>query len=373
MLDVTCYQHLIIGRMDAPNPVAICLMTCFSVLDLVPITQGSNAAEALARGLELAQQAEAWGFERYWVAEHHNMPGIGSAATSVVIGHIAGGTAAIRVGAGGIMLPNHAPLMIAEQFGTLAALYPGRIELGLGRAPGTDPLTAQALRRTLTGNIDDFPRDVVELQHYFKHPVPGQKVTAVPGAGTELPLWILGSSLFGAQLAAMLGLPFAFASHFAPDAMLEAIAIYRDRFQPSEQSQAPYIMLGYNICAADTDEEAQFLRSSGLQFILNLRRGTPGQLSPPIMNYEDQLSPQDKQLLNSMKRCEAVGAKASVKREIIDFIAHTGADELIFTSAIFEHAARLHSYEIAGEIAKEINHPQATPSKNESVPARGRG
>ncbi len=333
-------------------------MTHFSVLDLAPITEGSDATEALRRCLDLAQHAERWGFERYWVAEHHNMKGIASAATSVVIGHIAGGTSTIRVGAGGIMLPNHAPLVIAEQFGTLAALYPGRIDLGLGRAPGTDQITAQALGRTLTGDIGDFPRDVVELQHYFKSPVAGQRVTAVPGAGTDVPLWILGSSLFGAQLAARLGLPFAFASHFAPDAMTEAIAIYRDRFKPSEQSQTPYIMLGYNICAADTDEEARFLRSSGLQFIVNLRRGTPGQLPPPVVDYEDKLSSADRQLLGDMKRCEAVGSKDSVKQQMTEFIARTSADELILASSIFDHASRLRSYEIAAEIAAEINFPK---------------
>ena len=335
-------------------------MTSFSVLDLAPINQGSHASEALRRTLDLARHAERWGFERYWVAEHHNMKGIASAATSVVIGHIAGGTSRIRVGAGGIMLPNHAPLVIAEQFGTLAALFPGRIDLGLGRAPGTDQVTSRALRRTLTGDVGDFPRDVVELQHYFKTPQPGQQVTAVPGAGTEVPLWILGSSLFGAQLAAMLGLPFAFASHFAPAAMMDAVAIYREKFKPSEQLQAPHVMLGYNICAAATDEDAHWLRSSSLQSFVNLRRGTPGQLPPPVRDFEASLSPGEQLQLNELSRCAAVGTKATVKQQVITFIKDTGADELIIVCSIFDHAARLRSYEITAEVAGEI--------KRESVP-----
>ena len=240
------------------------MATKLSVLDLSPIPQGSTPGEALNNSLDLAQHAESLGYHRYWVAEHHSMRGIASAATSVVIGYLAAGTSTIRVGAGGIMLPNHSPLVIAEQFGTLASLYPERIDLGLGRAPGTDQVTSQALRRTLNGSSDDFPRDVVELQQYFKRADKHQRVIAVPGEGTNVPLWILGSSLFGAQLAAMLGLPFAFASHFAPQQMMQALEIYRDRFKPSAQLKQPYVMLGFNICAADTVEEAQYLRSSSL-------------------------------------------------------------------------------------------------------------
>ena len=329
-------------------------MTKFSVLDLAPVTEGSTPGEALANSLDLAQHAEKWGFERYWLAEHHNMRGIASAATSVVIGHIAGGTSHIRVGAGGIMLPNHAPIVIAEQFGTLASLYPGRIDLGLGRAPGTDGLTSQALRRSLTGDISDFPRDVVELQHYFKEPQEGQQVVAVPGAGTNVPLWILGSSLFGAQLAAMLGLPFSFASHFAPAAMDQAMAIYREKFEPSAQLQEPYVMLGFNVCAADTDEEAELLRTSSLQAFVNLRRGTPGQLPPPIEGFETTLSPGEEQMLKDLGRCAAVGSPATVETQISQFLEETKPDELIIICSIFEHKKRLYSYEITAEIAQRL-------------------
>lgn len=241
-------------------------MTHLSVLDLSLITEGGDAATALANTRDLAQHAEVWGYRRYWVAEHHNMPGIASAATAVVIGHVASGTSTIRVGAGGIMLPNHAPLVIAEQFGTLAALYPGRIDLGIGRAPGTDRLTAYALRRTLTGDVDDFPRDVRELQHYFRPPQRGQQVQAVPGAGLHVPMWILGSSLYGAQLAAAFGLPYAFASHFAPGALMQALSVYRSHFQPSEQLSTPYVMVGVNVFAASTDADARYLQSSAQQF-----------------------------------------------------------------------------------------------------------
>ena len=268
-------------------------MTRFSVLDLAPVTEGSTASEALQHSLDLAQHAENWGYTRYWIAEHHNIPGIASSATAVVIGHIAGGTSTIRVGAGGIMLPNHAPLIVAEQFGTLASLYPDRIDLGLGRAPGTDQMTWQALRRNASPDIGDFPRDVVELQHYLKDPQEGQKVIATPGAGTDVPIWILGSSLFGAQLAAMLGLPFAFASHFAPAAMDQAIALYREKFEPSDQLQEPYVMLGYNVCAAESEAEAALLRTSSLQSFVNLRRGVPGKLPPPVAGYEEGLSAAD--------------------------------------------------------------------------------
>jgi luciferase family oxidoreductase group 1 len=327
-------------------------MTKFSVLDLAPVTEGSDATKALRNTLDLAQHADAWGFERYWIAEHHNIAGIASSATSIVIGYVAGGTSRIRVGAGGIMLPNHAPLMIAEQFGTLASIYPNRIDLGLGRAPGTDQLTMQALRRSLSQEVGDFPRDVVELQHYLKEAQPGQRVVATPGAGTNVPIWILGSSLFGAQLAAMLGLPFSFASHFAPAAMDEAMQIYREKFEPSEQLQEPYVMLGYNVCAAETDEEANFLRTSSLQSFVNLRRGAPGKLPPPVADYESTLSGAEQAMLNQMSRCAAVGSPESVKQQIGAFIDETKVDELMVVSSVFDHQARLRSYEITADIAK---------------------
>jgi len=332
-------------------------MTRLSVLDLAPVTQGSTPRDALHHSLDLAQHAEKWGYHRFWVAEHHNMKGIASAATSVVIGFIAGGTTTIRVGAGGIMLPNHAPLVIAEQFGTLASLYPGRIDLGLGRAPGTDPVTSRALRRTLAGSVEDFPRDVVELQQYFRDAEPGQRVTAVPGAGTHVPLWILGSSLYGAQLAAMLGLPFAFASHFAPAQLHDAVEIYRDRFQPSEQLQAPYVMLGFNVCAAETDAEARYLRSSSLQSFLNLRRGTPGQLPPPIEDFEQSMDPGDRALLAQMRSCSAVGSPETVRDGLARFLADTDADELMLVSSIFDHRKRLRSLELAAEVGSVIDRP----------------
>ncbi len=268
-------------------------MIPLSVLDLSPIIEGGSAAHSLANTLDLARHAEGWGYNRYWLAEHHNMTGIASAATAVVIGHVAGGTSKIRVGAGGVMLPNHAPLVIAEQFGTLEALYPGRIDLGLGRAPGTDQRTAQTLRRTLHGNPDDFPRDVLELQGYFAAAQPGQTVQAVPGAGLNLPLWILGSSLYGAQLAAMLGLPYAFASHFATAALMQAIEIYRAKFQPSEQLVAPYVMAGFNVFAADSDEEAEYLSSSAQQSFPKLRHGNPGPLPPPVRDFTKTLTAPD--------------------------------------------------------------------------------
>jgi luciferase family oxidoreductase group 1 len=322
-------------------------MAKLSVLDLAPVLEGGTPAEALRNSLDVIQHAERWGFNRYWVAEHHNMKGIASSATAVVIGHLAGGTSTIRVGAGGIMLPNHAPLVIAEQFGTLASLYPDRIDLGLGRAPGTDQITSQALRRTLTGDVDDFPRDVVELQQYLKEPEPQQRVLAVPGAGTNVPLWILGSSLYGAGLAAMLGLPYAFASHFAPAYMEAAIDLYRKRFEPSEQLQEPYVMLGFNVCGAETDEEAHILRTSSLQSFVKLRRGTPGQLPPPVEGFEQTLSPGEQQMLAEIGRCSAVGSPATVKSAMQAFIKQTGADELMLVCSIYDHSKRLHSLEIA--------------------------
>ncbi|MBV1882691.1 MAG: LLM class flavin-dependent oxidoreductase [Pseudomonadales bacterium] len=330
-------------------------MTKFSILDLSPIAQGSSAADALHHSLDLAQAAEGWGYERFWVAEHHNMIGIASAATSVLIGYIAGGTSTIRVGAGGIMLPNHSPLVIAEQFGTLASLYPNRIDLGLGRAPGTDQETSHALRRSLRGNVDDFPKDVVELHHYFQEPKPGQRVRAVPGAGTNVPLWILGSSLYGAQLAAMLGLPFAFASHFAPADMMAAIQIYRDSFEPSNQLAEPYVMLGYNVCLANTVEEAQYLRSSSLQSFLNLRRGNPGQLPPPEKSFGKNLNPQEQAMLAQLSTCSGVGTVETVGKSMTDFIKRTGADELMLVSSLFHHEKRLRSYELAANVREMLS------------------
>ncbi len=329
-------------------------MTTLSVLDLSPITEGHTASDALANSLDLARHAERLGYRRYWVAEHHNMPGIASAATAVVIAHIAGGTSTIRVGAGGIMLPNHAPLVIAEQFGTLAALHPGRIDLGIGRAPGTDQVTAHALRRTLTGDINDFPRDVVELRNYFREPQPGQRVQAVPGGGQDVPLWILGSSLYGAQLAAMLGLPYAFASHFAPQQMMEAIAIYRERFEPSEQLDKPYVMLGYNIVAADSDEQAQYLRTSALQSVLRLRSGQPGKLPPPVRDFESRLAPHERAMIDSFASCSAVGSVQTVARELHEFVRRTGADEIMAVAQIYDHAARVHSLELAMQAAQSL-------------------
>lgn len=330
-------------------------MTVFSILDLAPVVEGGTAAESLANSLTLAQAAEKWGYIRYWIAEHHNIAGIASSATSVVIGHIAGGTKTIRVGAGGIMLPNHSPLIIAEQFGTLASLYPDRIDLGLGRAPGTDQMTWQALRRHASTDVNDFPRDVVELQHYLRDPQEGQRVIATPGAGTNVPIWILGSSLFGAQLAAMLGLPFAFASHFAPTALDQAIAIYREKFEPSEQLSEPYVMLGYNVCVAPSDKEAAHLRTSSLQSFVNLRRGVPGKLPPPIADYEEQLSPAERSMVQELSRCAAVGSPDSVKSQIDCFLDQTRADELIIVSSVFDHEARLRSYEITADILSLTN------------------
>ena len=329
-------------------------MTAFSILDLAPVTQGSTPRDSLQRSKDLIQHAEAWGYKRHWVAEHHNMQGIASSATSVVIGYLAEATKTIRVGAGGIMLPNHAPLVIAEQFGTLACLYPGRIDLGLGRAPGTDQLTMQALRRNLQGNIDDFPRDVVELQHFLKQAEPQQSVVAMPGAGTNVPLWILGSSLFGAQLAAMLGLPFAFASHFAPAYMQAAVDMYRDRFQPSEQLQEPYTMLGFNLCAADSTAEASYLRSSSLQSFINLRRGQPGPLPPPIENFDSQMSTAEQQMLEQISQCSAIGDIDTVEQQTCQFIDRSGADELMIVSSMFDHKKRLRSYEIGAEVKKRL-------------------
>jgi luciferase family oxidoreductase group 1 len=321
-----------------------------SVLDLAPVPLGSTPGGALRNSLDLARHADHWGFTRYWLAEHHNMVGIASAATAVAIGFIAGGTDRIRVGSGGVMLPNHAPLVIAEQFGTLASLYPDRIDLGLGRAPGTDQLTLRALRRSPEAS-DVFPRDVVELQALLGDLQPGQLVQAVPGTGTKVPLWILGSSLFGAQLAAALGLPFAFASHFAPDALKPALQIYRARFEPSEQLQQPYAMVGINVIAAETDVEARRLFTSPQQSFANLLRGTRGQLRPPIDDIETYWSPAEKAQASRMLACSFVGSRETVATGLEAFVEETGADELIVAAAIYDHDKRLRSYEILAEIA----------------------
>ena len=321
----------------------------FSVLDLAPVVEGGDAGQALRNSLDLARHAERRGYRRYWLAEHHNMAGVASAATSVVIGYVAGGTSTIRVGAGGIMLPNHAPLVIAEQFGTLESLFPGRIDLGLGRAPGSDPATAAALRRTPAGGADTFPQDVLELMDYFRGE-PGRRIRAVPGDGLNVPVWILGSSLFGAQLAAQLGLPYAFASHFAPGAMMQAIQVYRERFQPSEQLAEPYVMLGFNVFAADTDEEGRLLMTSVQQAFANLRRGRPGRLQPPMPDLLQQLNPMERLMLDEALACSAAGSPETVRRGLQSFIDRTGADELMITSQIYDHAARVRSYEITAEV-----------------------
>ena len=328
-------------------------MIPFSVLDLSPIISGGNASLAFRNSLDLAQHAERWGYKRYWLAEHHNMPGIASAATAVVIGHVAAGTRTIRVGSGGIMLPNHAPLMIAEQFGTLESLHPGRIDLGLGRAPGTDMRTAQALRRYLAG-ADRFPQDVIELQAYLQPAAPGQAVRAVPGAGLDIPIWILGSSLFGAQLAAALGLPFAFASHFAPDHLLDALDIYRREFKPSEKLAQPYAMAGIAVVAADTDAEAQRLFTSLQQQFINLRRGTPGPLQPPVDSMEGRWSQAEKATVFHAMRRAQVGSPETVRRGIEAFIAETGVDEIMMAGQIFDHQSRLRSFEIVAQIHAEM-------------------
>ena len=328
-------------------------MVPLSVLDLSPIVAGGDAGQSLRNTLDLASHAERLGFNRYWLAEHHNMPGIASAATSVVIGHVAAGTSTIRVGSGGIMLPNHSPLVIAEQFGTLAALHPGRIDLGLGRAPGTDMATARALRRNLEG-ADNFPQDVVELIDWFKPAVEGQRVRAVPGEGQEVQVWMLGSSTFGAQLAAILGLPYSFASHFAPAELEPALEIYRERFQPSEHLERPYAMPALSVYAAPTDEEARLLFTSQQQAFVNLRSGRPGKLPPPIADYERTLDPAARAMLAHALSAAVVGSPETVKRGIEAFARRTNADELMVTSHVFDHAARVRSFEILAEVRREL-------------------
>lgn len=325
-------------------------MTPLSVLDLSPIKQGSDAASALRESAELARHCEALGYHRYWLAEHHNMPGIASAATAVAIGHVAAATSTIRVGAGGVMLPNHSPLVIAEQYGTLAALFPGRIDLGLGRAPGTDPRTALALRRHLQDSADAFPQDVQELLAYLRPSMPGQAVRAIPGEGSNVPIWILGSSHYGAQLAAALGLPYAFASHFAPDDLDFAVQLYRRDFKPSPYLDAPYVMLGLNVFAADTDAEAELLFTSLQQAFVNLRTGHPGQLPPPMAGYEQTLEPRIADMLERVLRCAIVGGPARIAEGLGNFIATHRPDEIMVTAQIFDSIARKKSYDILSEI-----------------------
>ncbi len=325
-------------------------MVPVSILDLAPVVQGSTPAEALRCTLDLARHAEAWGYNRFWVAEHHNMGGIASAATAVVIGYVAGGTKRIRVGSGGIMLPNHSPLVIAEQFGTLESLYPGRIDLGLGRAPGTDQRTWRALRRD-PESAERFPQDVLELQALLGPEQPGQWLHAVPGAGTNVPIWILGSSLFGAQLAAMLGLPYAFASHFAPDALMPALEIYRARYEPSAQNPRPYAMVGCGVVLAPTDAEARYLFTSVQQRVANMFRGVRGLTQPPIDDIERYWTPAEKAHAERMLACSFAGSVEAVRRELQEFVTRTGADELMVTCGVYDHEAKLRSYEL---LAKEI-------------------
>ncbi|MEP6671079.1 MAG: LLM class flavin-dependent oxidoreductase [Chthoniobacter sp.] len=327
-------------------------MTHYSLLDLAPILQGGSAAQTFRNTLDLAQHAEAWGYHRYWLAEHHNIPGIASAATSVLIGHVAGGTQHMRVGSGGIMLPNHAPLVIAEQFGTLEALYPGRIDLGLGRAPGGDQLTARALRRGLGSSGDTFPDDVRELQSYFAPASPDAPIKAIPGAGLHVPLYLLGSSDFGARLAAVLGLPYAFASHFAPDFLPEALEIYRRNFQPSAQLATPHVMVGVNVFAADTDAEAARLFTSLQQAFLGMVRGNRSELQPPV--EEMHWTAAEEAYVQRMTRCSAIGAPENIRAQLRTIIEATGADEIVATAQIYDHPARLRSFELAAGVFQEL-------------------
>jgi len=329
-------------------------MVPVSVLDLSPITQGSDATQALRNSRDLARHAERLGYKRFWMAEHHSMPGIASAATAVAIAYVAEGTKTIRLGSGGIMLPNHSPLVIAEQFGTLDALFPGRIDLGLGRAPGTDQRTARALRRERIHAADTFPDDVIELMGYFQPSRPGQAVRAVPGEGREIPIWLLGSSLFSAQLAAALGLPYAFAGHFAPDMMLEALAIYRREFRPSEALEKPYAMVGVGVVAAETDEGAARLFTSWQQQFIALHRGVPGQLQPPVSDLTTIATPPEIAATNHTLREAIVGAPLSVRRGLESLLARTQADEIIATTHVFDHAARVRSYEILATVRDEL-------------------
>jgi len=327
-------------------------MPALSILDLVRVTEGSDARTALDNARDLAAHAETWGYQRLWVAEHHNMPGIASAATSVVIAHIAAGSKTIRVGAGGIMLPNHSPYVIAEQFGTLARLYPGRIDLGLGRAPGTDQMTLRALRRT-NESAESFPQDVLELQYFLRAATPDQRIQAVPAAGTDVPLWILGSSNFGAMLAAELGLPYAFASHFAPEMLLSALQIYRSRFKSSEQLQKPYVMVGVNIVAADSDREARRLATTQLMSFANIFRGTRGLSRPPIDDIDTYWSASEKAHAMQMLARSIHGGPETVRNGIQSLLAETGADELMIVSDVYDHHARLHSFEVIADAGRQ--------------------
>lgn len=328
-------------------------MTAYSLLDLVPVVEGSTVRQALADAADLARHAEAHGYNRYWVAEHHGMNGIASAATAVVIAHIGQATSRIRIGAGGIMLPNSAPLQIAEQFGTLDALFPGRIDLGLGRAPGSDQRVAHALRRNLASDANQFPNDVVELQSYFADD--GRTgITATPGAGARPEMWILGSSLFGAQLAAILGLPYAFASHFAPDALDQALDIYRREFKPSAMLDRPYAMAGFNVFVADTHEEAELLASSQQITFVSLRTGNPRQLPPPVPGYRDTLPPSQSAIIDHMLACTATGTRDEVARGIAAFVARTGVDEVMLTSSIYDHDKRKRSIALAAEAMQDV-------------------
>jgi luciferase family oxidoreductase group 1 len=331
----------------------------YSILDLSPIPQGFTATDALNNSRDLAQHAEKWGFTRYWMAEHHNMTGNASSATAVALCYVAAGTSTIRIGSGGIMLPNHAPLVVAEQFGTLASLFPGRIELGLGRAPGTDQMTARALRRDLQSSSDQFPQDVQELQFYFDDVQPGQAVKAIPGAGLHVPIWILGSSTYGAQVAAHFGLPYAFASHFAPEALMQALHAYKSLFKPSSQQAKPHAGVGVNIVAADTDEQARYLFTTHQQHATRMRRNTRGQIPPPIDDIETFWTPYEKVSVSEQLSCSVVGSPETVRRGLQALVDKTGADELIMAGQIFDHKARLRSFEIAAQAAREVNVPTA--------------
>ena len=333
-------------------------MVPYSLLDLSPIVAGGSAGQSLRNTLDLARHAEVWGYTRYWLAEHHNMPGIASAATAIVIGQVAAATATMRVGSGGIMLPNHAPLIVAEQFGTLESLFPGRIDLGLGRAPGTDQLTMRALRRDVNAAADQFPQDVQELQALLAPAGENQRIRAIPGAGTNVPLWILGSSLFGAGLAALLGLPYSFASHFAPDALMPALALYRERFQPSEQASTPYAMPALQVVAADTDAEARRLFTSTQQAFANMQRGTRGQLPPPIDDIDSYWTADERARASHMLTYAVVGAPETVRTKLARFVEETAADEIMVTSMIYDHAARLRSFEIVADAMKALGSAQ---------------
>ena len=333
-------------------------MVPLSVLDLSPIVEGSDAAQSLRHSAELARHVERLGYRRFWMAEHHSMPGIASAATAVALAFIGSQTSSIRIGAGGIMLPNHAPLVIAEQFGTLESLYPGRVDLGLGRAPGTDQAAAHAMRRNLSSDADRFPQDVVELMRYFR----GEKgrVRAVPGEGLDIPVWILGSSLFGAQLAAMLGLPYAFASHFAPQMMMEAIQVYRERFEPSDQLDKPHVMLGFNAIVADSDEEAALLATSVQQAFVSLRTGHPIKLPPPKRGYADDLPMEARAILRSVLSASAIGSPETARKQMQEFVDRTRPDELIVTAQVYDHQARLRSYQLLMDAVRQPEPAQAS-------------